>query len=141
LLAFADILGVRETRRVVGLSTLTREHVVAGLIPPDTVAKSCYPIDIHDPRKPGPHLEVISKPYGIPYGCLVPHGVDNLLVAGRCLSATQEAMASARIMANCMAMGQAAGTAAAMRTRTGAAPRDLDVKSLRELLQRQGAIL
>ncbi len=141
LLAFSDVLGVRETRRVVGLATLTREHVMSGAVPADTIAMSCYPIDIHDPRKAGPHLEVLAKPYGIPYGCLVPQKVANLLVAGRCLSATQEAMASARVMANCMAMGQAAGTAAALCARARVRPGDLEVDALRRVLRQDGAIL
>ena len=141
LLSFADILGVRESRRVVGLSTLTREDVVSGRMPADTIARCCYPIDIHDPRSAGPHLEPIAHAYGIPIGCLIPEGIGNLLVAGRCLSATQDAMASARIMASCMAMGHAAGTAAAICTRVGSRPSELDAEVLRDQLRREGAIL
>jgi hypothetical protein len=79
--------------------------------------------------------------YDIPYGCLLPRNTSNLLVAGRCLSATREAHGSARVMGTCMGMGQAAGTAAAIAAAEGASLRQLSVAALRERLATQGAIL
>jgi succinate dehydrogenase/fumarate reductase flavoprotein subunit len=78
--------------------------------------------------------------YGIPYRCLVPQKIDGLLVAGRCLSASHEAQASARVMGTCMAMGQAAGTAAALSAKQGISPRDIDRNILVQTLTSQGAI-
>ena len=79
--------------------------------------------------------------YGIPYRCLLPVGVEGLLVAGRCFSATHDAHASARSMATCMAMGQAAGTAAAMAVRQRATPRGVQADALRDRLRANGALL
>ena len=79
--------------------------------------------------------------YDIPYRCLTPKGVDNLLVSGRCISATHEAMAGARVMGTCMAIGQAAGTAAALSVREDVRPRSVDVDALRRVLQANGALV
>jgi hypothetical protein len=79
--------------------------------------------------------------YDIPYRCLTPQAVDNLLVSGRCVSATHEGMAGARVMGTCVAIGQAAGTAAALAVASGARPRDVDVVALRRLLAGDGALL
>ena len=79
--------------------------------------------------------------YDIPYRCLTPRGIDNLLVSGRCISATHQAMAGARVMGTCMALGQAAGTAAALAVRDGIRPRDADVDELRHLLRADGALV
>jgi hypothetical protein len=78
---------------------------------------------------------------GIPYRSLVVRDASNVLVAGRCFSATHDAHASVRSMAQCMGMGQAAGTAAAMSAAVGRDPRDLDVSALRDRLRADGAIL
>lgn len=79
--------------------------------------------------------------YDIPYRCLVPNQVNNLLVSGRCISATHEGMAGARVMGTCIAIGQAAGTAAALAALGGVAPRDLDVAELRAALKADGALV
>ena len=79
--------------------------------------------------------------YAIPYRCLIPRGVAGLLVAGRCLSASHEAQASARVMAQCMAMGEAAGTASVLSLRNGVSPRGLDATLLRRTLQERGAFV
>jgi hypothetical protein len=79
--------------------------------------------------------------YDIPYGCLTPEQIDNLLVSGRCISATHQAMAGARVMGTCVAIGQAAGTAAALAMRDGVGPRDVDVDELRRLLRADGALV
>jgi len=86
-------------------------------------------------------MDYLPGAYGIPYRCLLPRGLDNVLVAGRCLSATHEALASARVMAQCVAMGEAAGTAAALAVRHGCSTRQVDTEVLRQALIAQGAIL
>jgi len=79
--------------------------------------------------------------YDIPYRCLTAKGVNNLLVSGRCISATHQAMAGARVMGTCMAIGQAAGTAAALAVKAGVRPRDVDIGELRRMLRDDGALV
>ncbi|MGC9395725.1 MAG: FAD-dependent oxidoreductase [Anaerolineae bacterium] len=79
--------------------------------------------------------------YDIPYRCLTPQKIDNLLISGRCISATHDGMAGARVMGTCMAIGQAAGTAAALAVRAAVNPRDVDVAALRQALQDAGALV
>lgn len=85
--------------------------------------------------------QAVPAGYDIPYRCLLPETVDGILVAGRAISAERRALASARISGTCMAMGQAAGTAAALAVLAGIPPRDLDVAALRRALAAQGALL
>jgi hypothetical protein len=155
LLDIASQIGIRETRRIVGEYVLTAEDVLQGRRFDDAIARCSYPIDIHDPQgtrgkligmggEDKPHHTVTRDAppyYEIPYRCLVPLKVDNLLVAGRCLSATHEAAASARVIPPVYAMGQAAGTAAAMCAKENIAPRQIDGRWLREVLREQGAIV
>lgn len=135
-------VGVRESRRFVGEYTLTGPEVVAGAEFPDSVARGAYPIDIHSPAGSG--LETLRMPpgtsYDIPFRCLLPRGLHNLLVAGRCISADHQALASARISATAMALGQAAGTAAALAVKRGVSLRELPVSELQAELARQGAL-
>lgn len=137
------MVGVRESRRVVGEYVLTAEDYFHRRKFEDAVARNRYPIDIHLPQG-GTEL---AKPFEkgeyheIPYRCLVPLKVENLLVAGRCLSATFEAQAAVRVQPNMRATGQAAGTAAAICSREGILPRALDGRRLREVLIDQGANL
>ena len=139
--SFPPQVGVRETRRIEGQYTLSLSDVVAGRRFDDGIALSKYPVDIHDPVKEGPVLEQLKRPYHIPFACLIPRKLDNLLVAGRCISASHEAIASARVMGTCMAMGQAAGTAAARCVKDDIAPAILSPVLLRKILQDQAAIL
>jgi len=142
LSATASSIGVRESRRVAGLYELTDDDVRLARRFDDAVALGGFPIDSHDPRGPGMDgTEPLSGAYGIPYRALLPRSVDRLLVAGRCISASRRALASARITGTCMAMGQAAGTAAALAALSNRVPRELDVGQLRATLLRQGAIL
>ena len=140
LTATANEVGVRETRHIEGDYTLTEADVQAGRVFPDTVAVGGYPVDIHSPTGGEVHL-VRVPPYGIPYRCLTPKGLDNVLVAGRSFSADHVALASARVMATCMSMGQAAGTAAAMAARAGCNTRQVDVAQLQANLRAAGAFL
>lgn len=140
LLALPTQVGLRETRRIVGDYILTGEDVVEGKRFDDAIALSDYPIDIHSPTGGGLTLSGAAKDYyGIPYRSLVPKDVENLLVAGRCLSATHEGHASARLTPTCMAMGQAVGTAAALCVSDDVAPRELNATRLQEALRKQGA--
>jgi hypothetical protein len=137
----ATQVGIRETRRIVGAYVLTREDVLGSREFPDAIGVNGWPLEHHLPGTV--RFEYIPGRgyHGLPYRCLVPQGVDNLLVAGRCLSATPDAQASARVSGPCFAMGQAAGTAAAMLVRGGGRPADLDVGALRTALSAQGAYL
>ena len=132
-------LGVRETRQIVGEYMLTGEDVVEGRKFPDTIAKSANPIDMHKPGGANENRSVKTDYHDIPYRCLVPKNIDNLLVAGRCISASHVAEAAIRKIPPCMATGQAAGTAAALAIKSGASPRTLDVELLQETLREQGA--
>jgi hypothetical protein len=148
LVGTAEQVGVRETRRIVGRYTLTHDDVVEGRRFDDAVALCGYRVDIHgydggmtynEPTR-GTQVKDYGA-YGIPYGCLIPHATDGLLVAGRCISASHEAQGSCRVIGACMATGQAAGTAAALACRAGCGPRDLPPAVLLAALQSQGAIL
>lgn len=140
----ATQVGVRESRRIVGEYVITLEDLATGRAFPDVVALSCYPVDIHSPTDSsgGIRGDMPTAPvYQIPYRSLLPLEVEQLLVAGRCLSATHEALAAVRVMPACFAMGQAAGTAAAIAARRGVPPRGVAMASLHAALREQGAYL
>lgn len=144
LQAVMPAVSVRASRRIRGEYTLTREDVAGCARFDDAIARGAYPMSVQSPTQPNvrQHLFVgDGRDYDIPYRCLVPQRIDNLLVAGRCLSATREAIGSARMGAQCMAYGHAAGVAAALACTSGATPRALDTRRLRETLQVQGAIV
>ncbi len=109
-------VGIRESRRIGGRYTLTRDDVLQGRKFDDAVARSAYPIDLHNPAGSGTttHRLAPGESYEIPYRTLVPVNRQQLLVAGRCISTTHEALASTRLTPTVMTLGQAAGTAAAM---------------------------
>ncbi|MBX5492565.1 MAG: FAD-dependent oxidoreductase [Chloroflexi bacterium] len=137
----ATQIGIRETRRIQGLYELTRDDVLGARDFPDAIGVNGWPVEVHLPGTV--RFEPIPGRgyHGLPYRCLVPRGVDNLLVAGRCLSATPEAQASARVSGPCFAMGQAAGTAAVLALRRGQRPAEIDVAALQARLRAQGAYL
>lgn len=142
LIATSVQIGIRESRRVRGEYWLTEADVLAARRHDDDIALCAAPIEDHHAGRDTkwqylPEGEV----YGIPYRCLVPRRIEGLLVAGKCLSASHDAHASARNMAQCMAMGQAAGTAAALAVATGNSPRDVDNALLRDQLMAAGAVL
>jgi hypothetical protein len=128
----APLMGIRESGRVVGDYVLTEDDHQRCRKFPDAVARNRYPIDIHladggvELRKLPP-----NDYHEIPYRCLLPVGLDNVLVAGRCLSASFVAQSSVRIQPVCRALGEAAGAAAALSVRSGVNPRDLPYDSLR----------
>lgn len=145
LLDTAATIGVRETRRIVGTYEITLNDLVQGRAFDDVVAVAGYPVDIHSPSsKDGPFdddIPVTANVYEIPYGALVPVELDGLLVAGRCISGSHEALAAIRVMPPAFALGQAAGTAAAQAVHGGIAPRNVDVPALQDRLLDTGAYL
>jgi hypothetical protein len=145
-------LGVRETRHIVGDYVLTLEDVLAGRDFPDTVARGAYPVDLHDVKAGaeelghrvgggGVTLRRIERAYGVPLRCLIPAGLDGVVVAGRAISATHEAGGSARGQAVCMATGHAAGVLAGLACLERRALREVAVTEVQNVLTRQGAIL
>ena len=137
-------IGVRETRRIDGEYVLTGKDVIEGRKFEDRIARNGYCIDIHDPKGQGwgiSRIQSQDQSYDIPYRCIVPVRIDNLLVAGRCISTTSEALASTRIMPSCMALGQAAGIAAALSADKKIAPRKLNVEEIQNILKKSGALI
>lgn len=138
----ATALGVRETRRVVGDYVLTGDDVTRGANFDDAVARGAWPLEYH---VRGRSTEYCFLPagvsYQVPYRSLRAGTVNNLLVAGRCLSADHDALASIRVMGPSLALGQAAGTAAALAARDGVPVADVAVDELQASLSKQGALL
>ena len=133
-------IGIRESRRIVGEVVLTADDVLGGRSFPDQIARCGAPIEDHHAGSDTRWAYVADGgAYGIPWRSLLPREVEGLVVAGRCFSATHDAHASARSMGTCMAMGQAAGTAAALCVAYGTVPRDLDAAVLRTRLAADGA--
>jgi hypothetical protein len=136
-------VGVRETRRIRGAYQLTVDDILNARKFPDVVARSTYPVDIHNPEGTGTLLKRLppGEAYDIPLGCLLPEHVDGLLVAGRCISGTHEAHSSYRVMPVSMSTGQAAGVCAALAARDGIPPRAVAIGDVQAELLRQGANL
>jgi len=136
-------VGVRETRRILGDYQLTAEDVLQARKFEDGIARGSYPVDIHNPKGSGTVLKRLppGEAYDIPLRCLMPQGVDGLVVAGRCLSGTHEAHSSYRVMPIVMATGQAAGVCAALAAARHNTPRSIDVREVQRELLRQGASL
>lgn len=142
LSTFGTQIGVRETRRVYGDYRLTREDVLTATQFDDQIGLCGAPIeDHHDGADTKWHYLPEGKCVCVPFRTLIPRDGTNLLVAGRCFSATHDAHASVRSMAQCMSMGQAAGVAAAMAAEARQTPREIDVATLRHRLRQGGAIL
>lgn len=129
LLQTAPLIGIRESRRIKGEYTLTVSDMLEGKSFPDGFTTVTFGIDIH--KADGSEQEVIrTKPYEIPFRCLIPEGFDGLLVAGKTISGTHEAMASYRVTADCMAMGEAAGCAVADALKNNMGIRKVDIKKV-----------
>ena len=166
LAALPARIGIRESRHVRCLHTLTENEVLTGARFEDAVVNGSYRVDVHHPDKPGLTFrylngtEVYASPtgggkrgrwrdktdtdptfYQVPYRSLVPKGAANLLVAGRCLDADRGAFGAVRVMVNCNQMGQAAGTAAYLSLNAGTTVDIVDVKKLRKTLEKEGAIV
>jgi 2-polyprenyl-6-methoxyphenol hydroxylase-like FAD-dependent oxidoreductase len=135
-------IGVRESRRIFGEYRLTRADVISARKFDDAIAQCGAPIEEHHAGS-DTRWEYLpeGETYGIPYRCLLPQKIDRLLVAGRCLSADHDAHASVRSMGQCMAMGQAAGVAAAIAAEESIGPRDVPIGLLQDRLRSIGAVI
>ena len=157
LIDIAPQIGVRDSRRIVGDVILTRDDIFAEHEPADTIALKVHrgpdvkgwvrhPADGKEGEVKHRTLFEGAAPFvvvtfGIPYRCLLPQGVEGLLVAGKTVSFDNEAHARCRLMPECIAMGEAAGTAAALAVQAGVTPRKVDVAALRQTLSAGGANL
>jgi len=138
--------GIRETRRIVGEYTLCEDKMVTCKKFEDRIAMGGRGVDIHDPtpdntQSCGSMYMRFPKGYYIPFRCLIPKKIDNLLVSGRCISVSYRAFGSTRVMAQCMATGQAAGTAAAVAIKENTSVRKLSIEKLQDILRKDKAIL
>ncbi|MCD7996827.1 MAG: FAD-dependent oxidoreductase [Clostridiales bacterium] len=143
-------IGIRESRRIKGVYTLTGEDYRKKADFEDGIAYYSYPVDIHSPRgESSAEAELLyrsskyrqGEAYAIPYRCLIQEAIPNLLTAGRTISCDHIMQGSVRVMPACFATGEAAGTAAALCKKTGRDPLYVDSRSLREQLHRQGVCL
>ncbi len=141
VISAAGECGVRETCRIIGEKTVTSEDYLAGKVYDDAVCYAFYPIDLHQPLG----IKQIFLEEGvvptIPYGALIPRGAKRLLAAGRCIASDSDANSAIRVQAPCMAVGQAAGTAAAIAARENASVGSVPYHELKAALQNIGAII
>lgn len=134
-------MGIRESRVIKGRYVLTAEDIIALKKFDDVIAIAGYPVDIHHSTGGDCTMIYCDDAYDIPYRVLVPEKIGGLLVAGRCSSMNHEAMAATRVMSTCMALGEAAGTAARLALDAGVAVADVDVKALQEELLKNDVFL
>ncbi|MDF3130619.1 FAD-dependent oxidoreductase [Kiritimatiellaeota bacterium B1221] len=138
----ASQIGIREARRLVGHYSMERQDLIDGRRFDDAVTSCGFVIDVHHQEASGKEVEMVHtriKPYEIPYRCLLPRDLRGLLVAGRCISGSHEAHASYRVTGTAMALGQAAGLAAAQALRQKIELDAVDGKQLRAILKKRGA--
>lgn len=137
----ASQIGVRESRKLRGEHILTANELFDRVMFEDSIALGNYDVDIHSPSGTGTVMKRFDRKYfySIPYRSLLPKEFDNLLVAGRCISATHEAQSSVRIMPICVCLGEAAGTAIGIAKNTNTNTHTLDVKLLQKTLTDNGA--
>lgn len=133
-------VGVRQTRQVSGVKRLMNSDVVVGAKSADGIAVSPWPIELHSGAKPRVEW-LLNDYYEVPYGCFVPERGEGLLIAGRCLSAEHEAVASARVTAQCFSYGHAVGHATVLAIRNGMAPRALQGRDVRAAVDADGGHL
>ncbi len=143
LISIAVNIGIRESRKLKGVHILTADEIINCTQFEDSIALCNYDIDIHNPSGTGTSHRFFGdgEYYTIPYRSLLPKEYNNLIVAGRCLSATHEAQASVRIMPTCCCLGQAAGTAVAVAIKSDKNAHTVDIKSLQNKLVENGAVL
>ncbi|MBI4978001.1 MAG: FAD-dependent oxidoreductase [Spirochaetes bacterium] len=143
-------LGIRESRRIRGLKTLTADMVVHAQKQSDAIGHGFWMVDIHDPKGSGhttwadqkkDSMPPEGESYHIPLGMCLNEHIPNLAVAGRCASATHEGLASVRVQTHCMVMGQGLGTAAALALDARSEMREVDIPKLQRKLQSDGVYL
>lgn len=134
-------IGVRESRKIIGEHVLTAEEIINCTVFDDSIAVCNYDIDIHSPDGSGTHHLYFKQGtyYTVPYRSLVPKGVNNLLVTGRCISATHEAQASVRTMPTCCTLGEASGIATSVALDENKSMREVDVQKIQSILRNSGA--
>ena len=135
----ATQVGFRESRRILGEHILSEDEYVRAVHFEDSVARGAHPVDMHRATDSKQDVRFLDEAGYIPYRSLVSQKIDNVIVAGRCISADRRSFASIRVQATAMALGQAAGTAAAICCRTGCTAAKVDTQELRRLLAEQGA--
>jgi hypothetical protein len=133
----APVLGVRESRHILGAHTLTETDALGGKLFADSIAADVSAFDVHDVNGADVDFQGL-RPYELPYGCMLPQGVEQLLVAGRCISADHAAHGRSRNMPACMATGQAAGLAAALAVEGNTTVRELPIDRLQGALRDLG---
>lgn len=144
LMGTGSTMGIRESRHVHGDFVLPVQDLIDGVIPDDNILLSANSIDVHGAMggpAGGLYMPIKKNMYGVPYRCLIPRDVEGLLLAGRCISADSPAAGAIRVMPPAMAIGQAAGVAAALCLKGGAAPASLDYADLRSALLEQKVYL
>ena len=157
IVSTGHVLGIRETRRIVGEKRITIKDYLEAKTFEDEIGRYCYPIDVHavtpnegkseheekDYKNTGIYEKGYpkGKSYGIPYGCLLPKGLTNVLVAGRCISTDRQMNGSVRVMPCCYITGMAAGAAAAIAIQDMCKLKDIDIAKLRKTLREKGAYL
>ena len=139
----ASYIGIRESRHIKGVYRLSAEDLLEARVPSDSVFIAANSVDVHGRFGPksNEYVPINGKYYGVPYRCLLPEKTQNLLLAGRCVSADSTAAGAIRVMPPCMAMGQAAGVAAAMAAKGDCVARNVDVNQLREILKQNNVVL
>ena len=133
--------GIRESRRILGVHTVTAEEYVSGVKYEDSISRGAHQIDMHASKGSGQVLIKLEQAAYVPYRALVASGFPNLIVAGRCISADRKALASLRVQASCMGIGQAAGVAAAQSLSQGCSVQDIDISALTSKLRSMGAFI
>ena len=152
LVATGALLGIRESRRIRGEYQLVLDDFRRQAVFEDEIGRYCYPVDIHPSDNSKENYEQFHKEhfgyrykagesYGVPYRILVPQKIDNLLVAGRCVSADRPMQSSIRVMPGCYITGQAAGAAAVLCAREECSPRNMDVRKVQQKLLEMGMYL
>ncbi|GIP30390.1 hypothetical protein J23TS9_55200 [Paenibacillus sp. J23TS9] len=136
-------IGVRGSRQIKGVYTLTASDILEQRLFEDTIAHSGYPIDIHSPDGEGTKHQKLEwgGMYSIPFSCMISDSVKNLIVIGRCISATFEAQAAMRTTPTTGAIGHGGGVAAALAALEGQNVQDVDIKKVQTILKEQGAYL
>ena len=139
----ASYIGIRESRHIQGDYRLTADDLLDSKVPEDSILLAANSVDVHGRFGPtsNEYVPIKGDYYGVPYRSLLPKGVEQLLIAGRCVSADSTAAGAIRVMPPCMGMGQAAGIAAAMAVKQGITVRKVDAQELRAVLKENGAYL
>lgn len=139
----ASYIGIRESRHIKGEYRLTAEDLLSAKVPEDSILIAANSVDVHGRFGPksNEYTPINGSYYGVPYRSLIPLGIDGLLLAGRCIGADSTAAGAIRVMPPCMAMGQAAGTAAAMAAKQNIPVRDVEISLLQEQLKNNGVCL